>query len=238
MTYGVDPSSGIDLSKQQPQPGTQAYGAPGPQAYGQQPPPPPGPTNLAGDVEVRPSKDQYRSFLAKTPIAFIVVIVIVYLREGLVGMLIGLVVGVLALGGVLLYIARARVRMDALSVTRRGFVGTTSFARADLGQVILAPYQASTADSRVSLTLIALDRQGKRVLRLGSAIWRPVDLERLAHTMGPAPVVYSDVLNPKALTERHPGSVSWAERHPWIVGIVATVVIIVVIVVVIVAMES
>lgn len=248
MTYGVDPSSGIDLSKQQPAPGAQAYGQPATAApygrsngavYGEQPPTPPaGPTLPAGDVEVRPSSDQYRSFLAKTPVAFIAIVVILYFREGVIGMLIGLVAGVLTLGGVLLYIGRARVRMDALTVTRRGFVGSRSFARADLGQVILTPYQATSTDPRVALTLIALDRQGKRVLRLGSAIWRPADLEGLAHTMGPAPVVYTDVLNPKALTERHPGSVSWAERHPWVVGVIGAVAIIVVIVVVVIAMQS
>ena len=235
MTYGVDPSSGIDLSKQQPRTDAQAYGQPDP-AYGQQPAAQSaGPT---GDIEVRPSSDQYRSFLAKTPIAFIVLIVLLYFREGVVGVLIGLVVGVLALGGVLLYINRARVRMDHLTVTRRGFLGSKTFARADLGQVVLTPYQATSSDPRVALTLIALDRQGKRVLRLGSAIWRPSDLEGLAHTMGPAPVVYTDVLTPKTLTERHPGAVSWAERHPFVLAAIIAAVIIAVIVVAIVAFSS
>lgn len=242
MTYGVDPSSGIDLSKQQAPPVppappvAQAYGQPAAAAYGQQPPTPSAPP--IGDVEIRPSSAQYRSFLAKTPIAFIAIVALLYFREGVGGMIIGLVAGGLALGGVFLYISRARVRMDALTVTRRGFVGSRTFARSDLGQVVLTPYQATTTDPRVVLTLVALDRQGKRVLRLSSAIWSPVDLEGLAHAMGPAPVVHTEVLNPKTLDERHPGSVSWAERHPYVLGVVIAVALIVVITVALIALSS
>lgn len=254
MTYGMDPSPETDLSKHQPRSDAQVYGQPDaygqaavpgygeqPAAYGAPPAaayahqtsvPSAGPV---GDIEIRPSKEQYQSFLAKTPVAFVAIVVILWFREGVLGVVVGLVAGVIALGAVMLYISRARLRMDHLSVTRRGLVGSKTFARADLGQVVLAPYQATSTDPRVALTLIALDRQGKRVLRLGSALWRPADLEGLAHTMGPAPVVYSDVLNPKTLTERHPGAVSWAERHPFLLGGIIAVALIAVIVVAVIA---
>ncbi|PFG35043.1 hypothetical protein [Sanguibacter antarcticus] len=248
MTYGVDPSSGTDLTKQPPtsgqpgpeaygqpggpeaygqpapqvygQPGPQAYGQPAPQAYGAQPP------QQTGDIEVRPSSAQYRGFLTKTPIVFIVLVVFLYLRAGIAGLIITVVVGALSLGGVFFYLSCARVRMDALTVSIRGLVRTTTFARADLGAVVLTPYQVSASDGRVQLTLFALDRQGRRVLRLGSALWNPADLEGLAYAMGPVPVVYQEVLTPKLLTQRHPGSVSWVERHPFgFAGIIVLAVI-------------
>lgn len=264
MTYGVDPSSGIDLNKPAPgvpaapaaQPAPHAYGQPAGHPYGQPAALPYGqpadqhsgaqqphgapvygqaPAAPVGDIEVRPSSDQYRGFLGKTPVAIIVIVVLLYFREGVVGMLIGLVAGLLALGGVLLYIRLARVRMDHLTVTRRGFLGSRTFQRADVGTVILAPYQATSTDPRVVLTLIALDRQGRRLLRLGSAIWRPVDLEGLAHTIGPAPVIHTEALTPKTLTQAHPGAVSALERHPFVVGGIVAVVIVALVAVVVIA---
>ncbi|MEP7762671.1 hypothetical protein [Sanguibacter sp. 25GB23B1] len=182
-----------------------------------------------GELEIRASGSRLRTSLPGTSIAVVICVVVLSLSHGVAGMLIGLVTALLALGGTLVHITRARVRTGGSTVTHRTFLGSTSFARADIGEVVLAPYRSTLTDRSVAVNLVALDQQGERLLRLGSASWQPADLERLAHALGPTPVVHTDVVGARALAERHPGSVSWAERHPVLFGAVLAVPLIVII---------
>lgn len=168
----------------------------------------------SGDVEIRPSRHQLRAFLTGLPLLLVVVVVVSYYRYGLESVPWTIVLSVVPLGLLWLYMARSSVRMDALTLTRRGMVLTRSFARADARDVVLAPYQANPGDSRIVLTLFVRDQAGRRILRLTSAIWHPADLEMLAHSIGPRPAVYQEVLTPAMHEKLHPGSTKIGERQP------------------------
>ena len=167
-----------------------------------------------GDVEIRPSRHQLRAFLTGMPVLLVVVVVVSYYRYGLESVPYTIVFSLVPLGLLGLYMARSSVRMDALTLTRRGMLLTRSFARADAREVVLAPYQANPGDARVVLTLFVRDPAGRRILRLTSAIWHPADLEMLAYSIGPRPSVYQEVLTPAMHEKLHPGSTSLGDRQP------------------------
>ena len=167
-----------------------------------------------GDVEIRPSRHQLRAFLTGMPVLLVVVVMVSYYRYGLASVPYTIVFSLVPLGLLWLYMARSSVSMDALTLTRRGMVLTRSFARADAREVVLAPYQANPGDTRVVLTLFVRDQAGRRILRLTSAIWHPADLEMLAHSIGPRPAVYQEVLTPAMHEKLHPGSTSLGDRQP------------------------
>ena len=168
----------------------------------------------ASDVEIRPSRHQLRAFLTGMPVLLVVLVVVSYYRYGLESVPYTIVLAAVPLGLLWLYMARSRVRMDALTLTRRGTVLTRSFARADAREVVLAPYQANPGDARVVLTLFVRDQAGRRILRLTSAVWHPADLEMLAHSIGPRPSVYQEVLTPAMHEKLHPGSTTLGDRQP------------------------
>lgn len=181
----------------------------------------------AGEVTVKPSMAQYRRFVGSGPIAAVALVAILYFRFGVVAMVVGLVVAVVALGGTLLYIQRTALRIDPVSVHYRHLVGARRFARADVGAIVLAPYQASAQDRRVLLTLLLRDRAGRKLLRLASSMWAPDDLERIAYSFGVAPRIHDELLTPKTLEAHHPGSTTWVERHPMLLALLIVVGIIV-----------
>lgn len=168
----------------------------------------------SGDVEIRPATQQLRAFLTGLPVLVVVVAAVSYYRDGLEGLLYGIGFSLVPLGLLWLYMARSRLRMDRLTLTRRGMLLSRSFARADAHEVVLAPYQSNPGDPRVVLTLFVRDQAGRRILRLSSAVWHPADLEMLAHTIGPRPAVYTELLTPIAHEKLHPGSTTVGERHP------------------------
>lgn len=165
-------------------------------------------------MEIRPATQQMRVFLTGMPLLLVVGGIVLYLRYGLEALVSGLALAFALLGILWLYLARSRVRMDHLTLSRRGMLTTRSFARAEARDVVLAPYQASPGDTRVVLTLFVRDQAGRRILRLTSAVWSPADLEMLAHAIGPRPAVYTELLTPAMHERLHPGSTSLGDRHP------------------------
>lgn len=171
-------------------------------------------TPPSGEVVIRPATQQLRAFLTGLPLAIVGLAVIAYLKYGLEEMFYALAYSCIPLGLLWLYMARSRLQMDHLRFVRRGMVLTRSFARSDAHEVVLAPYQANPGDQRVVLTLFVRNQAGRRILRLTSAVWHPADLEMLAHTIGPRPFVYTELLTPVRHEELHPGSTRVGERHP------------------------
>jgi hypothetical protein len=167
---------------------------------------------------------QMRTFLTGMPLVLVVGGAVLYVRYGLEGLVSGWAMALALLAILWFYLARSRVRMDHLTISRRGMLTTRSFARAEARDVVLAPYQASPGDTRVVLTLFVRDQAGRRILRLTSAVWSPADLEMLAHAIGPRPAVYTELLTPVMHEKLHPGSTTLGDRHPRRVRVTITVV--------------
>ncbi|WP_170297187.1 hypothetical protein [Georgenia thermotolerans] len=84
----------------------------------------------------------------------------------------------------------------------------------DIGRIVLAPVRGTGPDTRTFLTLLLLDKAGRRLLRLGSDLWQPADLTALAGSLGLRPEVLERPVTLKELGAAYPGAATWLQRHP------------------------
>ncbi|MPV36834.1 hypothetical protein [Georgenia subflava] len=222
---------GYGQSEQQPY-GEPGYGQPAPQlgqqGYGQ-PTFPPLPWGPDGTAVLRPDSQQYKKFLTATPIFLIIFAVFMVVRQGIPGLVLALVAAAVALGGTMLYIRRAKVVVTRTQVGQAAFGDLTWHSLADIGQVLLFPYRASSLDSRVHLTLLVRGRAGEKFLKIRSDMWNPQAILALAGGLGVTPTTADQPLSPKELEAAFPGSTSWGERHPVLLGLLVILAVVVVV---------
>ena len=144
------------------------------------------------------------------------------------------VAAAMSIGGVLLYIARARIYVTPERLGRRGFVFTKWLSRAAVHRSLLVlKLEAGTA-SPTHLFLFAPD--SALVMRLYGALWGEKQLRALAGALGVEQAVRAMPVTAAQLHALEPTALNWAETNPkaltglvW--GIFAAVAAVVVIVV-------
>jgi hypothetical protein len=167
----------------------------------------------------RPSLRAAVSALRRIGLAMVGLAVILVIREGVEGIFIALIgglVGSLAVAVVWLpMLLRTRVVLGAETVVSRTVLRTRRFARSDVGRVGMVPY-GQRGDRYTTLVLVVQDRSDRTLARLGSYVWDPSVLEAVARELAPEIEVSSELLRPKALELAFPGSTRWFERHPFL----------------------
>jgi hypothetical protein len=136
-----------------------------------------------------------------------------------------------SIGGVLLYIARARIYVTPDSIGRRGFGRTQWLSRAAVQRSLLVlRLEAGTAPP-THLFLFAPD--SGLVMRLYGAMWGQKQLRALADALGVEQSVRAMPVTAVQLHALEPTALNWAETHPkevtryTVVGFVAIAVVIV-----------
>jgi hypothetical protein len=130
-------------------------------------------------------------------------------------LLLAVLVGIAAVGsagGVLLYIARARVYVTDDSIGRRGFFRTRWMSRAAVHRSLLVLKLAAGTASPTHLFLFAPD--SARVMRLYGSLWGEAQLRSLADTLGVEQNVRAYPLAAAELHRLEPTALSWAETNP------------------------
>ena len=178
---------------------------------------------------LRPSGSQaWRSAGAISPVVLVAAGFSV-VRRGLPGLAIAGVVLAVCVVLLVLHLRRSRIVVTPLRVERSRLLGTTSFALADVGQVLLFPFRPpGGADRGTYLTTLVRDRAGRRLLTVRSDMWDPQDVVALAGSLGVTPTRTEQPLSPREVEAAFPGTIPFAQRHPVPVALLITVAIFVV----------
>ncbi|MCK6209638.1 hypothetical protein KZX45_03650 [Georgenia sp. EYE_87] len=182
-----------------------------------------------GTAVLRPSRSQlWRSAGAISPV-FLVAAAFSVLRRGLPGLAIAGVVLAVCVVLLALHLRRSRIVVTPLRVERTRLLGTTSFALADVGQVLLFPFRPpGGADRGTYLTTLVRDRAGRRLLMIRSDMWDPQDVVALAGSLGVTPARTERALSPREVEAAFPGTIPFAQRHPVPAAFLLTVAIVIV----------
>ncbi|MBI9115856.1 hypothetical protein [Sanguibacter suaedae] len=182
---------------------------------------PAAPTLVRGPdgLVARPSYRQLVPLFRRIGIAVVGFGVIMVIREGLDGILIALVgglIGLVALHLVWLPVLwRTRVVIGTDTVSSRSVFRTRRFARSDVGRVGMAPFGAR-GDRSSFLVLVVQDRSDRNVLRIGGFFWPLAVLEAVGMQLATGIEVSPEPVRAKALERAFPGSTRWFERHPFL----------------------
>lgn len=117
-----------------------------------------------------------------------------------------------SVGGVLLYIARARVYVTDDSIGRRGFIRTVWMRKAAVHRSLLVLKLAAGTASPIHLFLFAPD--SARVMRLYGSLWGEEQLRSLAEAVGAEHSVRAYPITAAELHRLEPTALSWAETNP------------------------
>jgi hypothetical protein len=135
-----------------------------------------------------------------------------------------------SVGGVLLYIARARVYVTPDSIGRRGFGPTKWMRRASVHRSLLVLKLTAGANAQSHLFLFAPD--ASLVMRLSGALWGEVQLRALTDALGLEQNVSAMPMSAAQLDEREPTALNWAERNPKaLTGVVVAVFLVIAVIV-------
>ncbi|GAA4285916.1 hypothetical protein [Georgenia daeguensis] len=182
-----------------------------------------------GTAVLRPSRSQlWRSAGAISPV-FLAAAAFSVLRRGLPGLaVVGVLLALCALV-LALHLRRSRIVVTPLRLERTRLLGRTSFALADVGQVLLFPFRpVGGADRGTYLTTLVRDRAGRRLLLVRSDIWDPQDVAALAGSLGITPTRTERPLSPREVEAAFPGTIPFAQRHPMPVALLITAAVVVV----------
>ena len=136
-----------------------------------------------------------------------------------------------SIGGVLLYIARARVYVTPESVGRRGLGLTKWLSRAAVSRSLLVLKLEAGTGSPTHLFLFAPD--SALVMRLYGALWGEVQLRALAQALGGEQDVRATPVTASQLQALEPTALNWAETNPkaltgLVLGIFAVIAVVVI----------
>jgi hypothetical protein len=136
-----------------------------------------------------------------------------------------IIVGIAAIGsvgGVLIYIARARVFVTPDSLGKRGFGATRWISRSAVQRSLLVLKLSAGTSSPTHLFLFAPDSE--RVLRLYGALWGEKQLRQLADILGVEQNVRAYPISAADVRALEPTALNWAENNPRaLTGIVVAV---------------
>ena len=181
-----------------------------------------------GTAVIRPAPAQLRRTLVTTPGAVLALgaAMLIKLHDTRA---VAVATGVAVLAAVVLgvYVVRAKVIVDPLRVGRTRIFGTRWVHVGDIGRIVLAPVRGTGPDKRTFLTLLFLDKAGRRLLRLGSDLWEPADLAALAGSLGIRPDVLDRRVTLKELGATYPGAANLLQRHPQAGAALLTVAVVV-----------
>ena len=179
----------------------------------------------AEQLVVRPRGKQYRRWLGATP-AFMIIFVIIAFSyatrpRALLGDIRGITLvlcalaAVLALAATYVYIRRAHVVVTPTEIGKAGFTGRPKMRpRSDVATVVTATMRYP-ADSRVFRSIFVFDQSGQRIMRLRSMYWAVEDMERIAESLGIAPVDIPGPVSGAQLAKEYPNAVMGFERRPF-----------------------
>jgi hypothetical protein len=182
-----------------------------------------------GTAVLRPSGTQvWRSAGAISPVVLVAVVFMI-VRRGLPALAILSVTLVVCVVLLVLHLRRSRIVVTPLRLERARLLGRTSFALADVGQVLLFPFRpGGGADRGTYLTTLVRDRAGRRLLMIRSDMWDPQDVTALAGSLGVTPTRTEQVLSPREVEAAFPGTIPFAQRHPVPFALLITVAVVVV----------
>lgn len=129
----------------------------------------------------------------------------------LFGVLVGAAV-VLTVGGVLLYIARARIYVTPDQIGRRGFFATKWMTRQSVSRSLLVLRLDAGTAAPAHLFLFAPD--STLVMRLYGALWGEPQLRSLADALEVEQSVFANPLKAAELDRLEPTALNWAEKNP------------------------
>ena len=170
----------------------------------------------AGDIQV--FKPSVRAYVQNTGAAIIIglpLLTALYLTSG-DKPLMRLAIAIAALGsigGVLLYIARARVYVTPDSLGKRGFGFTKWTPRAAVHRGLLVRSLSAGKSSPAAAHLFLFAPDSALEMRLYGAIWGLPQLQAVADALGIEPVVYSSI-DIAALRDLEPTALNWGESNP------------------------
>lgn len=177
---------------------------------------------------VRPNRATYASNRVRGVAAKLIALsVVIQLgRTGWVGGIIGVAAMVVLFGGAHRYMRSVRVEVSETGVLHAGLLRTRRWTWSEVGTLVLV--EGLTNDpltGRVYEWLIALDRRGKRMFQVTSAVWADADRARLAEAFDPIDRFPGET-SAAELHARHPAALNFAQREPLLTGLIASVVII------------
>jgi len=169
-------------------------------------------------IEIRRSR---RSFVSRSIDTYGPVVVAAIIGSIIFGdlrsrILVTVIVLLLGLGLSVFSHRRARVFVGTTRLGRRGWLGTWWMTRADLERGLLLERLVGR-DGKKTRELFLFDPAGARVARFSGGVWGNKNVDRIAHALALPMTTVDRAVSLKELPALEPRSLSFVERHHYVV---------------------
>lgn len=173
-----------------------------------------GPPKQGAQRELRPSLWRYLQAHRASALMLALVALVLFLRGGGIGALLGILIAVGGSSLISLYFRRASVTVTPTELISTGLVRTRRTTRDDIAEIVTVAMPRAHRASRTFPHVFVLDHAGRRVTRLRGTHWLVDDMRQIIRRLGVSPRKISGTTTAKDLAARYPAAVPLLERRP------------------------